>query len=409
MLLACKRSPLVSEVLAAPGNGGMVSVGRCESVAADDIEHIVDLARREGVGLAIVGPEAPLVAGLTDALARADIPTFGPNAACARLEGSKVFAKEFMRRHGIPTAAWAAFDDADAADAYVRAAKGLLVVKADGLAAGKGVVVANTTEEALSAVDAMMRKRMFGDAGARVVIEERIDGEEVSFHVLTDGLRVLELGAAQDHKRVGDGDRGPNTGGMGAYAPVPLLTDELLEQIRARIVRPTVEGLSDDGLAYRGVVFIGLMVRNGVAHVLEYNVRFGDPECAVLLERLDGDIVPLLHGVATGRMPDVVPPVREGAVIAVVMAANGYPDRPRTGDVIHGLDIPEEEGIQVLHAGTRRDGTRTVTCGGRVLTVTARGATLEEAAERAYGRVASVRFDGAHYRRDIGWRARRLL
>ncbi|MEI8255902.1 MAG: phosphoribosylamine--glycine ligase, partial [Deltaproteobacteria bacterium] len=385
---------------------GIAGTARCEPVRSDDVAGLVALAEREQPGLVIVGPEAPLVAGLTDALTARSIPTFGPNHACARLEGSKVFAKQFMQRHRIPTAGFRAFDDADAAERYVREANRPLVVKADGLAAGKGVVVADDAGEALAAIDAMMRERVFGEAGARIVIEERLLGEEISFHVITDGMRVLTLGAAQDHKRIGDGDVGPNTGGMGAYAPVPALTAEMLAEITREIVEPTIAGLSADGMAYRGVIFFGIMLHEGRPHALEYNVRFGDPECAVLIERLDGDIVPLLLGGAHGRLPDAVPPLSDDSVIAVVMAAHGYPGTPRVGDAIEGLDAGYAPDSQVLHAGTKREGHRVLTAGGRVLTVTARAATIDEAAERAYARIASIRFDGAQYRRDIAWRAR---
>lgn len=406
LVLACRRSNLVSEVIVAPGNGGMANDARCEPVRSDDVAGLVALAEREQPALVIVGPEAPLVAGLADALAARSIPTFGPNGACARLEGSKVFAKHFMQRHHIPTAGFRTFDDPESAEEYIRSANRPLVVKADGLAGGKGVVVAGDVNEALAAIDSMMRQRVFGEAGDRVVIEECLDGEEISLHVITDGMRVLELGAAQDHKRIGDGDKGPNTGGMGAYAPVPALTNALRETITKQIVEPTIAGLSADGMAYRGVIFIGIMLHEGRPNVLEYNVRFGDPECAVLLERIDGDVVPLLLGGALGRLPDAVPPLSGDAVIAVVMAASGYPSAPRTGDPIDGLDAGYSPDVQVLHAGTTRDGTRVLTAGGRVLTITARAANIDEAAQRAYSRIASIRFDGAQFRHDIAWRAR---
>ncbi len=407
LVLACSRSNLVTEVIAAPGNGGIAASARCEAVAADDVEGLTALCEREHPGLVIIGPEAPLVAGLADALTSRGIPTFGPNGSCARLEGSKVFAKQFMSRHKIPTAAFKCFDDAESAVAYVRDANRPLVVKADGLAGGKGVVVADDAKEAIEAIDSMMRARAFGEAGERVVIEERLRGEEISFHVITDGMRVLQLGGAQDHKRIGDGDTGPNTGGMGAYAPVPALTPATHEAILRDIVEPTIAGLSTDGMAFRGVIFFGIMLHEGTPHLLEYNVRFGDPECAVLLERLDGDIVPLLLGGAHGKLPDAVPPLSDDAVIAVVIASQGYPTAPKSGDTIDGLDAGYSPDVQVLHAGTRLANGRIVTAGGRVLTVTARAKTIDEAAQRAYARVASIRFEGAQYRRDIAWRARK--
>jgi phosphoribosylamine--glycine ligase len=408
LVQALKRSPGVREVVAAPGNAGIARDARCAAVRADDVPGLVALAKRERAGLVVVGPEAPLVAGLADALAAEGIPTFGPGAAAARLEGSKVFAKEFMRRHGVPTAAFEIFDDADVAERYVRAAGRPLVVKADGLAAGKGVVVASETGEAVEAIDAMMRRLVFGDAGARVVVEERLGGEEVSLHVLTDGTDFVVLGAAQDHKRIGEGDTGPNTGGMGAYSPVPVYDDAVAARTLAEVVEPTIRGLRADGLAYRGVLFIGLMIEQGAPRVLEYNVRFGDPECAVLLARLSGDVLPLLEGTARGALPPGGALAQQGAALTVVMAAHGYPGTPRTGDPIDGLDraaaVPD---VAVLHAGTREQGGRLVTASGRVLAVTARGRDIDDAADKAYRAVGAIAFDGAQFRRDIGWRARR--
>jgi phosphoribosylamine--glycine ligase len=408
LVQALTRSPGVREVVAAPGNAGIARDARCAAVRADDVPGLVALAKRERAGLVVVGPEAPLVAGLADALAAEGIPTFGPGAAAARLEGSKVFAKEFMRRHGVPTAAFEIFDDADVAERYVRAAGRPLVVKADGLAAGKGVVVASETGEAVEAIDAMMRRLVFGDAGARVVVEERLGGEEVSLHVLTDGTDFVVLGAAQDHKRIGEGDTGPNTGGMGAYSPVPVYDDAVAARTLAEVVEPTIRGLRADGLAYRGVLFIGLMIEQGAPRVLEYNVRFGDPECAVLLARLSGDVLPLLEGTARGALPPGGALAQQGAALTVVMAAHGYPGTPRTGDPIDGLDraaaVPD---VAVLHAGTREQGGRLVTASGRVLAVTARGRDIDDAADKAYRAVGAIAFDGAQFRRDIGWRARR--
>lgn len=407
LVRALARSPEAHEVLAAPGNAGIAREARCEPVRADDIAGLVALAMREKVGLVVVGPEAPLVAGLADDLAHKGVLVFGPSALAARLEGSKVFAKQFMARHGVPSAGFEIFDDAERAEEYVRAAGRPLVVKADGLAGGKGVVVASEPSEACAAIDRMMRQRIFGDAGARVVIEERLGGEELSFHIVCDGERFVVLGGAQDHKRVGEGDTGPNTGGMGAYSPVPMLTPDLEARVLREIVEPTLKGLRAEGIVFRGVLFIGLMIDAGVPRVLEYNVRFGDPECAVLLERLDGDVLPLLLGAARGDLSSAHVSISPDAAIAVVMAAEGYPGSPRTGDPIVGLDeAAKVPGVVVLHAGTRTEAGAVVTAGGRVLTITARGANLDEAAARAYEAVARIHFRGAHYRRDIGWRAR---
>jgi phosphoribosylamine--glycine ligase len=313
--------------------------------------------------------------------------------------------KRFLNRHAIPTAAFEVFDDADSATAYVRAAGRPLVVKADGLAAGKGVVVATSTDEAVAAIDRMMRAREFGDAGARVVIEELLPGEEASFHVIVCGTSAVPLAPAQDHKRVGDGDRGPNTGGMGAYAPAPVVTAEVHERVMRTIVDPTLAGFAKDGIAFQGVLFVGLMIDHGVPRVLEFNVRFGDPETSVLVPLYGGSWFELLESTARG-VPLVAPAAREGAAIAVVLAAAGYPATPRSGDAIAGLDAALPPGVAIYHAGTRRgpDGT-VVTAGGRVLNVAARGATLREAATKAYAAVDLVRFEGEHHRKDIGHRA----
>jgi phosphoribosylamine--glycine ligase len=311
-----------------------------------------------------------------------------------------------MARHGVRTAAFRVFDRAEQAVDYVRSAHRPLVVKADGLAAGKGVVVAKNADEATDAIESMMIKRSFGDAGARVVIEECLTGPEISLHVLCDGSRFVVLGAAQDHKRVGDGDRGPNTGGMGAYAPVPFFDDSMLAQTLQQVVEPTMRGLASESLDFRGVLFIGLMLHEGVVHALEYNVRFGDPECAVLMARARGDVFATLLDTARGSLDPATAPSFEGAAMAVVIASERYPAAPVTGDEIVGLDEASSiEGVSVLHAGTREIDGRLVTAGGRVLTVTAHGSTLPQARERAYRAVERVRIRGAHYRSDIGWQA----
>jgi phosphoribosylamine--glycine ligase len=417
LVAAIARSPRVSETLALPGNAGIAAVARCLPGRADDVPAVVAAAKAERVDLVVVGPEAPLVAGLCDALGEAGIAAFGPSRAAAELEGSKVFSKRFMKRHGIPTARFEVFDDADRAEAWVRGegAKTLgdaMVVKADGLAAGKGVVVASSIAEACSAIDAMMRRRVFGDAGAQIVIEERLRGPEVSFHAICDGRKFVPLAAAQDHKRVFDDDRGPNTGGMGAYSPPETVSDELHRRIVDEVIAPAVAGLSAEGRPFRGALFAGLMLGEGGAlQVLEFNVRFGDPETEVLLARLDVDLVPYLEGAARGDLGDLAsapPPVVSDPAVAVVIASEGYPDKPRTGDPIEGIErAAEVPGVSVLHAGTaRRDGTL-VSAGGRVLCITARGATVDEAAQRAYQAVSLIRLRGAHHRKDIAARARR--
>ena len=408
---AIARSPRVESIVAMPGNAGIAARARCIPGRPEDIPAVVELAHRERIDLVVVGPEAPLVAGVVDALHAASIAVFGPRRAAAELEGSKGFCKRFMKRQGIPTSDFEVFDDADAAERHVRALGRPMVVKADGLAAGKGVVVAATVDEACVAIDDIMRKRVFGDAGARVVIEERVFGEEVSFHALCDGRHFVPLAAAQDHKRVFEGDRGPNTGGMGAYSPPKIVTPELHTQIIERVIRPAVTGLAEEGRPFRGALFAGLMIGDdGALSVLEFNVRFGDPETAVLLARLDADLVPYLEAAARGALGalgDGSAPVVDDAAIAVVLAAAGYPAAPRVGDRIEGLEAAAAlEGVSVLHAGTRFENDEIVSSGGRVLCVTARGGDLDLAAERAYAALACIRLEGAHFRRDIGARAR---
>lgn len=401
------QSAGVREVIAAPGNAGIARVARCVAVQAEDVAGVVALARAEQVGLAVIGPEAPLTLGLADALREAGVPTFGPGREAARLEGSKVFAKELMREAGIPTAAFRVFDDADAAEEYVREAGRPLVIKADGLAAGKGVIVASDTAEALDAVRTIARERAFGDAGARIVIEEVLRGPEVSYHVVSDGTRYVALAAAQDHKRLLDGDRGPNTGGMGAYSPPPPVTPEIEATVLERVVEPTLAAMRARGTPFVGALFVGLMIVDGAPQVLEFNVRFGDPETEVLMARWKGDVLPLFLGAARGDLSGVAPASEAPAALTVVIAAEGYPGSPRKGDAIEGLDEAGAlEGVVVFHAGTRADGDATRTSGGRVLAVTAIGDDVDHAAARAYEAVDRIRFPGAQHRRDIGWQAR---
>ncbi len=393
-------------VIAAPGNVGTERIARNVPLQADDVDGLVDLAVKERVDLVVVGPERALVLGLVDALEAKGVRAFGPRRAAARLEGSKAFMKRFCERHQIPTAPFAVFDDAESAELHVRAAGRPFVVKADGLAAGKGVVVPESVDETLGAIDRIMRHRDFGDAGNAIVLEDRLEGEEASFHVVCDGVRGIPLAAAQDHKRVGDGDRGPNTGGMGAYAPAPVVTREVESRVMREIVEPTLAGMAGEGAPFRGVLFVGLMIDRGVPSVIEFNVRFGDPEATVLVPMYGGDWFDLLDAAARGDVARAGPGTASGFALSVVMAAEGYPGKPRTGDSIEGLDRPIPAGAFVRHAGTARgsDGS-VVTNGGRILAVGAHAATLEGAARAAYAAVTGIRWRGEHHRSDIGHRA----
>jgi len=403
-----RASPAVSDVLCAPGNGGTARVARNVPVNLEDPARVVELARAERVDFVVVGPEGPLVLGVVDALSDAGILAFGPRRVAAQLEGSKSFCKRFMRKHGVPTAAFEVFDDAAAAKRFVQESGRAWVVKADGLAAGKGVIVAGDVAETLDAIDRMLVRREFGEAGARLVLEERLRGQEVSYHIVLDGRRYRQLAAAQDHKRLGDGDRGPNTGGMGAYSPPPVVTAEVEQRILEQVVEPTVRGLVSDGLDFRGALFIGLMIDGGQPSVLEYNVRFGDPETEVLMARYGGDVLPLLLGAARGDLSEVEPRWDQPVALGVVVAAPGYPDAVQKDLPITGVDAAEQvPGVQVLHAGTSLVGDRLVSSGGRVLCVTATGTDIDEVALRAYQAVDALHFDGMQFRRDIGHHARR--
>jgi phosphoribosylamine--glycine ligase len=400
------RSPRVTALYAAPGNPGIAEVAECVPVRADALDELVALVERERIDLTVVGPEVPLILGLADRLAARGRPVFGPTRLAAELEGSKVFAKRFFARHGIPTARFETFAEAGAARDFVRALGGRAVVKADGFAAGKGAVVCDDVAAADRAIGDMLERRVFGEAGARVVVEERLEGEELSFFVLTDGERVCPLAAAQDHKAAFDGDRGPNTGGMGAYSPAPVLDDALTRRILDTVIRPTVRGMATEGRPYRGVLFAGLMLTAEGPKLLEYNARFGDPECQVLLARLADDLVPVCQAVAEGRgLPDALA-WRAEAAVCVVLASGGYPGSYKTGYPIAGLEAAAARpGVTLFHAGTAREDGRLVTGGGRVLGVTALGAGVPEAIAAAYAAVADVGFEGMHYRRDIGGRA----
>ena len=395
------------EIIGAPGNAGIAAIGRTVAVDPTDADQVVALARRESAELVVVGPEAPLVAGVVDALRGNGIDAFGPDREAAQLEGSKIFAKEFMARHSVPTAGFAVFDDPDAATRYIEEANRPLVVKADGLAAGKGVIVASDAKEAIAGVDRIMRERVFGDAGNRLLIEECLVGEEVSYHIVSDGKRFIPLAPAQDHKRAFDGDKGPNTGGMGAYSPPPVVTAEVEQKVIERVIEPTLQGMAAEGRPFRGALFVGLMIVDGEPTVLEYNTRFGDPECQTLMTRWKGSAMPLIQGSALGDFGDLELQWEAPASLCVVLASGGYPGSYEKGKAITGLDaaaaFPQ---VTVFHAGTALDGDAVVTSGGRVLSVTATGETIDEAAQRAYEAANEIDFEGKQLRRDIGWRAR---
>jgi phosphoribosylamine--glycine ligase len=402
------QDPSVTRVLAAPGNAGIAEVAECHEVGAEDTDGIVDLVDRLDVELTVVGPEAPLVAGLADELRRRRHAVFGPSAAAARIEGSKAFAKEVMARRGVPTARWGAFDDVKEAVAFVDALGGAAVVKADGLAAGKGVTVATERRSAVEAIDACLVRGVYDDAGRTVVVEEVLDGPEISIFVVTDGKgNCVLLDAAQDHKRVGDGDTGPNTGGMGAFSPVPRLDPETATHILDTVMAQVIDELRP----YQGVLFAGLMLTPGGPKVLEFNCRFGDPETQVLLPRMPYSVGRLLHACATGRLAHEAGHAGfdDGAAVTVVMASGGYPGPYETGKPISGLDRAAAlEGVTVFHSGTARDDEGLlVTAGGRVLAVTGTGATITEARQRAYAAVDMIHFEGAYVRHDIAARAAR--
>jgi phosphoribosylamine--glycine ligase len=404
---ALAASPLVDRLYCAPGSDAIAREATCVPLALDDVAGIVAFCREEGIELVAPGPELPLVLGLVDQLEAAGIPAFGPRAAAARLEGSKAFAKEFCAGHGIPTAPFRTFtrEQADAARAWVRAHGAPLVVKADGLAAGKGVTVATSVEEGVAALDAAFGGA-FGAAGETVLVEDCLVGEEASLFALVDGASVLEFGTAQDHKRVGEGDSGPNTGGMGAYAPAPCMTPELVERAMAEVVRPTVAGMAAEGTPYRGVLYAGLMLTEAGPQLLEFNVRFGDPECQALLPRLMTDLGQLLQGGAAGMLGHMDLRWYPEHVITVVMAARGYPGDYARGSEIRGLDAAAAvEGVTIFHAGTRIEDGRVFADGGRVLNVTASGATLAGARARAYAAIERIDWPEGFCRRDIGWRA----
>ena len=399
------QSPRVQKVFVAPGNGGTASEPGVQNVAPTETAALIDLCRREQIQLTLVGPEAPLAAGIVDAFRDAGLRIFGPTRAAAQLESSKDFAKSFMVRHGLPTARHRSFDNARDARAYIAAERTPIVVKADGLAAGKGVVVAATREEANAALDAMLVQRRYGAAGGRVVVEEFLEGEEASFIVMCDGTHVLPLATSQDHKRLRDGDQGPNTGGMGAYSPAPIVTPKVHARVMREIIQPAVQGMAQEGHPYVGFLYAGLMIDSaGNPRTLEFNCRLGDPETEPILMRLKSDLLELVEHALAGTLERAEAEWDRRCALGVVLAAAGYPDEPRKGDRIQGLPAPAPD-CRVFHAGTRLDSGTLVTNGGRVLCVTALGDSLRIARSRAYEAIERIGYDGMQYRRDIGHRA----
>ncbi|WP_170363130.1 phosphoribosylamine--glycine ligase [Ruegeria arenilitoris] len=402
---AVMQNPKCDRLIVAPGNAGIAQIADCAALDIENGGAVVSFAEENAIDFVIVGPEAPLAAGVADRLREAGILVFGPSAEAARLEASKSFTKEICDAAGAPTAAYARFTEAEPAKDYIRQQGAPIVVKADGLAAGKGVIVAMDEATALEAVDDMFGGA-FGGAGAEVVIEEFMDGEEASLFVLCDGENILSVGTAQDHKRVGEGDTGLNTGGMGAYSPAPVLSSEIEERAMEQIVRPTMAEMARRGTPFQGVLYAGLMIKDGQPRLVEYNVRFGDPECQVLMMRLGAQALDLMHAAAEGRLDEARVNWADDHALTVVMAAQGYPGAYEKGSVINGLDdLPEDSSHMVFHAGTKAQDGQIVASGGRVLNVTARGATLQEARDNAYAMVEAIDWPGGFHRRDIGWRA----
>ncbi|MTI18628.1 phosphoribosylamine--glycine ligase [Rhodobacteraceae bacterium RKSG542] len=402
---ALSQSPSLNKLYVAPGNAGMAAVAECVALDVSDHRAVIDFCEEKGIVFVVIGPEAPLVDGLADALALAGLRAFGPSAAAAQLEGSKAFTKEMCTRAGVPTAAYGRFDNAAAAKAYIAKTGAPIVVKADGLAAGKGVFIAMTEEDALSAIDQCF-DGAFGDAGAEVVIEEFMEGEEASFFVLSDGENVLPLATAQDHKRAFDGDEGPNTGGMGAYSPAPVMTDAIIAQVMEEIIKPTVADMKAQGYPFKGVLYAGLMITSSGPKLIEYNVRFGDPECQVLMLRLKSDVLPVLLATAEGNLDQLEVEWHDQPALTVVMAANGYPGDYKKGSAINGLEeAASDPDVEIFHAGTKMVDGQLVANGGRVLNITARGNTVREAREKAYAAIDKIDWPEGFCRKDIAWRA----
>lgn len=400
------QSPLVKKIYCAPGNPGTADLAENLPIRADEIDKLLEFAWQERIDLTVVGPEQPLSLGIVDIFENHDLKVFGPRKNAAFIEGSKAFSKDLMQKYNVPTAAYGVFTEIEAAEEFIDRTGVPIVVKADGLAAGKGVIIARTREEALAAVRDMLSGNAFGSAGSRVVIEEFLTGEEASFLAITDGINIIPLASAQDHKAVFDDDKGPNTGGMGAYSPAPVVTEEIHEIAMAEVLRRTVDGMAAEGRPYRGILYAGLMVRDGQVKTLEFNARFGDPECQPLLMRMKSDIVPLLLAVANGDLSGMDIQWHDKAAVCVVMASEGYPGEYRTGDTITGLKTAARlEDVYVFHAGTGQQAGGCVTKGGRVLGVTALGDTVEKAIALAYKAVGAISWPGVHFRTDIGKKA----
>ncbi len=401
------QSPLVDEIYCAGGNAGIEEIAQVIPIDPLDIRTLTEFSKNEGIDFAVVGPEAPLVNGIADEFEKVGIPLFGPSRQASRLEGSKAFAKKFMERHGIPTADFEVFNEFDRAVRYVKNVGAPVVVKADGLASGKGAVVCRTLDDAIRALEAFMIRGVFGESGKRVVIEEFLTGEEASYIVMANGEKYIPLPSSQDHKRLLDGDRGPNTGGMGAYSPTPFVTPDVEERIRREVIEPTLRGLMEDGIHFKGFLYAGLMLTSEGPKVLEFNVRLGDPEAQPILMRLRGDFLSALLEFYKGGIPHLE--VDERWAVDVVIASKGYPERPEKGKEIKGLDrVRDLEAVAVFHAGTVRKEGKVYTAGGRVLNVCALGRDLREAKDKAYSAVELIEFEGMHYRRDIGDRALRM-
>ncbi len=400
------QSPKVTKIYAAPGNAGMAQLGECVPIKSDDIPGLAAFAKSKTIDLTIVGPEGPLSMGIVDVFTRSGLRAFGPSAAAAEIESSKRFSKDLMKKYGIPTADYAVFTDRASAEAYVRQKGAPIVVKADGLAAGKGVVVAETVDEALQALNMIMADKAFGAAGDRVVIEECLRGEEASFMAFSDGRTVVPMASSQDHKRVFDADKGPNTGGMGAYSPAPVVTKQLERKVMETIMLPTVRAMEKEGRLFKGILYAGLMIHNGEAKVLEFNARFGDPETQPIMARLETDLVDVIEAILAESLAKIEIAWKPDSAVCVVMASGGYPGKYEKGKVITGLErAAKQKGVVVFHAGTALKNGATVTDGGRVLGVTGLGPVVAAAIDNAYAGVREIAFEGAHFRRDIGARA----
>ncbi len=400
------QSPKVEKIFCAPGSAAIGELAECVAIGPEEIGKLADFAEKEKIALTVVGPELPLTLGITDLFESSGLRIFGPNKAAARLEGSKAFAKEILHQSNIPTASFGTFTDAASAKKYLAQQKPPYVIKADGLAGGKGVVICVDINEAIAVSDAILVQKTFGEAGEKIVIEEFLEGEEASFMVLSDGDHILPLASSQDHKRVFDDDEGPNTGGMGAYSPAPVVTSAMHERILDEILKPLLAGLRNKGIRYRGVIYVGLMITQSGPKVLEFNARFGDPECQPIMMRLKSDLVPLLEATIDGKLNHVQPEWYEDPAVCVVLSASGYPGPYDKGAEIRGLDKLDhwEKGF-VFHAGTAKKNGRWITSGGRVLGVTARGNDISNAVKNAYSAVSQITWDGMHYRKDIGHRA----